>query len=267
MTRKWTEQEEQELKKMYNRNISMVEIATILNRTYGAIRSKAVEMALATKGKMKKRYSVNEDFFTNIDSIEKAYIFGFWCADGCIHENRFDIAQHVKDEYILSNIKEKLEYTGPLKRNGEKGKRLTISSKTLCDSIKNHGGMERKSIVMPMPKIPEKFYFDFLRGYMDGDGTIRKQAHHRNKDIFYLYFQLIGGKNLLCDVQKFIKEKYEVDLSLRIIDKESGFSRLSAQGKKAFMFLDLIYENVNSKKTDLFLKRKYKIYSEMKQLS
>lgn len=267
MIRKWTQQEEQKLQKLYNSDISMLEIAAILNRTYIAVRSKAVEMRLATKGKIKKRYSVNEDYFTNIDSIEKAYIFGFWCADGCIHENRFDIAQHVKDEYILLNIKEKLEYTGPLKSNGEKGRRLTISSKPLCDSIKNHGGMERKSIVMPMPKIPEKFYFDFLRGYIDGDGTIRKQTHHRNKELFYLCFQLIGGINLLSDVQRSIKEKHEIDLSLRIINKENGFSRISAQGKKAFKFLDLIYENVNSQKTDLFLKRKYNIYLEMKQQS
>ena len=44
-----------------------------------------------------------------------AYIFGFWCADGCIYNGRcFDITLHKKDKYILKKIAEEFKYEGPI---------------------------------------------------------------------------------------------------------------------------------------------------------
>ena len=44
-----------------------------------------------------------------------AYIFGLWCADGCIYGGKmFDITLHNKDKYILKRVAQELEYEGNL---------------------------------------------------------------------------------------------------------------------------------------------------------
>lgn len=259
MNNKWTIEEINILKKLYNSNTTMKEISVILNRTYLSVRSKAVELKLSTPGKIKKKYSVNDSYFEKIDTIEKAYIFGLWCSDGCISQNRFDIAQHSDDEYILNKIKNIFSYTGPLKKNGPHNVRLSINNKKICEDIKNLGGMERKSVVMPFPKVPEEYYFDFIRGYCDGDGSVwyKKPKDRKNH---YLFFKIIGGLELLQHIKNYILKNFNIDLPLRIINKSNNFSILSATGKKARKFLDLMYENVNNQKTQLFLQRKYVNY-------
>lgn len=259
MINKWTIEETEKLKTLYNSNVSMKDISKALNRTYIAVRSKAVELKLSTYGFVKRKYNANHEYFKKIDSIEKAYIFGLWCADGCISDGRFDIAQHSKDEYLLMEIKKLLEYTGPLKKNGPHNMRLTISSKEICQDIKNLGGMERKSVVMPFPSVPEVYYLDFIRGYCDGDGSVWYKKP-KDKKNHYLYCKIIGGHILLSHIQKYILENYNLLLNLRTIDQNNNFSILDANGKKAQQFLDLMYKSVNDKKTNLFLTRKYEQY-------
>lgn len=259
MNKKWNTEEIEILKNLYNSNVSMKDISKALNRTYIAVRSKAVELKLSTPGFMKRKYNANHQFFKKIDSIEKAYIFGLWCADGCISEGRFDIAQHSEDQYLLAEIKKLFDYTGPLKRNGLNNMRLSIASKQICEDLKSLGGMERKSVVMPFPDVPEEYYFDFIRGYCDGDGSVWYKKP-KDKKNHYLYFKIIGGYNFLSHIQKYALETYNLSLNLRIIDKNNNFSIFDATGKKAQQFLDLMYKSVNDKKTNLFLKRKYEQY-------
>ena len=57
-------------------------------------------------------YDVNVDFFTCIDTEEKAYILGFICADGHISEDRLVITVSIKDVDILEKIK---KYTADMK--------------------------------------------------------------------------------------------------------------------------------------------------------
>lgn len=61
-----------------------------------------------------RKWNINQDFFKTWSS-DMAYIFGFWCADGCIYGGKmFDITIHNKDKYILKRIAEKLGYEGSL---------------------------------------------------------------------------------------------------------------------------------------------------------
>ena len=61
-----------------------------------------------------RKYNINQDYFKKW-SRNMAYIFGFWCADGCIYSGRcFDITLHKKDKYILKKIAEEFKYEGPI---------------------------------------------------------------------------------------------------------------------------------------------------------
>ena len=47
-----------------------------------------------------RKWNINQDYFKTW-SHNMAYVFGFWCADGCIYGGKmFDITQSKKDKYI-----------------------------------------------------------------------------------------------------------------------------------------------------------------------
>lgn len=55
------------------------------------------------------------------------------------------------------------------------------------------GLMPNKSLVIRLVKVPDKFFFDFLRGYFDGDGTIYSYFDKRWKNSFMFYTGFVSG--------------------------------------------------------------------------
>lgn len=129
--------------------------------------------------KTTKKYSVNEDYFSRIDSQDKAYFLGLMASDGCITgQSRLIIGLAREDESILGQFKDSLSYTGPLLRikgRTEKHKdisRLQINNSSIVNALDNLGITRRKSLTLKFPDIPEIYYPHFIRGYFDGDGSI-----------------------------------------------------------------------------------------------
>ena len=60
---------------------------------------------LKTPNRGNAKYYVNEDFFENIDTEEKAYVLGFWAADGWMHVRALFIAVSEEDLEFLTMIK------------------------------------------------------------------------------------------------------------------------------------------------------------------
>lgn len=133
-----------------------------------------------------RKHSLNENYFNSWTS-EMAYIVGFINADGNIiyDEQNGDyvlqIAIKEDDEDVLEKIRVALEYEGELgyynvkRPNGNSTDvvKLTINSKKMVKSLMDIGIEERKSLVKGVPStLPEKYIFDYVRGYFDGNGTI-----------------------------------------------------------------------------------------------
>ena len=83
-----------------------------------------------------------------------AYIFGFWCADGCIYgEKMFDITIHKKDKYILKQIAKELAYEGELYDYVDRQAcRLNFSCVVIYQDIVALGGKESKSLTLKFPQ-------------------------------------------------------------------------------------------------------------------
>jgi hypothetical protein len=60
-------------------------------------------------------YTVNQEFFDEINTEEKAYILGFICADGHIQPDRLHIGVASKDVDILYKIRKALNSNHPIK--------------------------------------------------------------------------------------------------------------------------------------------------------
>lgn len=116
----------------------------------------------------------------NIDttwSADLAYVVGIFASDGNIGADGMYLEVTSKDKIILEQV---LRITGMehikigTKRNGSGAIAHRIQFKRvlfhqwLCDL----GLRPNKSLTLSSLKIPNRYFFDFLRGGWDGDGTM-----------------------------------------------------------------------------------------------
>lgn len=159
---------------------------------------------------LKKKREINHNYFNNIDTSIKAYFVGYIYADGWIQydENRhnYELAMQlqVRDKYVLDRLNYELGDTsyliyippknsiirGEVVKSGESYK-LRIFSKQIVSDLMNHGICLNKSHCDIFPQIPKQFFFDFLRGYIDGDG-----CYWKSKNNTYLHITCASEKSL-----------------------------------------------------------------------
>lgn len=136
-----------------------------------------------------KTRKFNNHYFHDIDSELKAYFLGFIFADGYVvyrEKNRnHEFAMQLKseDRCILEALNEELGGVHDICHKNPKKKMIngvdTISrdsdvlrvySKDIVCDLMNLGVVQDKTHNYQLPKIPDEYFFDFLRGYIDGDG-------------------------------------------------------------------------------------------------
>lgn len=124
-------------------------------------------------------HKVNRNYFKQIDSENKAYILGFFYADGYNSGTQASFTQLDQDRDILDQINKELDSDINISKKVQKSNNkiidnLTISSKEMCEDLSKLGAIQNKSLNLKFPDkiIPEKFMRDFIRGYFDGDGCV-----------------------------------------------------------------------------------------------
>jgi len=123
-------------------------------------------------------YKFNHNFFKCIDSEEKAYVLGFFFADGYNSDTQIEFTQLEQDEDILIQINKALESEVPIysyinKINGNTKKALRFSSREMCEDMNRLGGIRGKSLILEFPKyLSKELIPHFIRGYFDGDGCV-----------------------------------------------------------------------------------------------
>lgn len=126
-------------------------------------------------------YDIDETYFDNIDTINKAYILGLLYADGCIssNNNKVSIALEEHDVDILNSIREELKTDRPLfyidyQKKGKKSKNqymLSIENKHIHDSLIKAELLPQKSFTVKYPSfLTNNLDRAFIRGMFDGDG-------------------------------------------------------------------------------------------------
>lgn len=104
------------------------------------------------------------------------YILGAFITDGniyCNPETRgYRAYLYSNDLDWLQDLNKYFCDTNLIYKNREKCHVLTISSKKIVEKFIDHGCVPNKSLTVDFPKIPQKYLPDFIRGCVDGDGTI-----------------------------------------------------------------------------------------------
>ena len=169
------------------------EIGKILGFDAKQIRGKAMHLNLP-----KKRRKINDEYFDSIDTSLKAYFLGFIYADGYIVYNEeranyeFGIELQSRDKYILEKLNEEIGgkniiyHSEPqnILVNGEQiahsghSDILRVYSKKLVAGLMKNGIETNKTLKDTYPIVDDRFFFDFLRGYIDGDGCYYKDNNN-----------------------------------------------------------------------------------------
>jgi hypothetical protein len=138
-------------------------------------------------------------------SPEFAYAIGLLVTDGCIYSNRKMINLTSKDEEQIRNFMRCLNITNKvgMKSSGLSGEKkyfsLQVGDVTFCDFLNSIGIMPKKTKIIGEVDIPTEYFFDFLRGHMDGDGTFYSywDSRWRSSFMFYTVFVSASEKHIL----------------------------------------------------------------------
>lgn len=274
---KLSKRDKEEIIEAYNKNTS-TELAQRYNVSRGMITKLWRDNHLA--GKENRRYPINQHYFNQIDTEEKAYWVGFIAADGCIYDSddtratRISFSLQAKDIEILEQFKKAISTTKPINHLLSNRNRplvhLEISSNEIGNDLKKLGLQNRKTYLQTwVPFSDNKLQNAFIRGYFDGDGCISHNfdastlhnvsitivGYKKNLKLFAEYLFSQGIETRFTQDKR--KEKYNVNIS----DSVFGSLYISDKANK-IKFLDLIYPDNAS----VYLSRKYILSQKFKAL-
>ena len=207
------------------------------------------------KGKKKKLYLFeNEDYFSTINSFQKAYFLGLIASDGCLYKSKDNKKQeiirlslHNKDIDILTYFKKELGLSKPLNFYKDYVS-LEIVSNLMFNDLKSYGLTERKTWSLNVDNIPLKFIHGFLLGYFDGDGSISWSKNNiANNRISKCRVSICGTEASMKLLSNFLKIS-NLDHSI-VKDKRSQkykgnfYSIVFVNTTQKYCFLKSIYSN------------------------
>lgn len=192
---------------------------------------------------------LNEDFFSCINDEYKSYWLGFIMADGSVgnYYNNFRLAIHLKrsDTDHLKKFHQHIDSKLNV-REYNYGCYSCHTSNKLCNDLINLGCIPNKTFVAAYPNIPAELDRHFIRGYLDGDGTIYHNLKTNNWKI-----QFLGTEQMLLSIQ----EKLGVQLKMQKPRKTYIFS--IGGNKQVKKILEYLYGD-----SYVYLDRKHLKYKE-----
>lgn len=211
----------------------------------------------------KRIYNVNDNYFNQIDTPNKAYILGFLYADGYNSSSTRGMIIRIKDidVDILYKIKNEINSEAPitpvddeLEYKGKKVKRhhmnLSVYNKQIHEDLEKWGVYSYdKTFRITFPFwLSNDLKWHFIRGYFDGDGCFYE---YKNKDrALVTIMSSAKFSDELCD---FLNDN-EIKCTSTFASNASEKNKIvKFSSKKAVKrFFDFIYKDA-----EIYLDRKY----------
>ena len=127
---------------------------------------------------------MKEDYFEEINTEAKAYFLGLLFTDGNVFirpkkTNQISLELTIRDKDILEKFKEELNTNNKLsyRKNSNRAETVYVRffSEKMVNDLSKYGVIPQKTkrtTHLPFQLIPSQFHKDFLRGLIDGDGSI-----------------------------------------------------------------------------------------------
>lgn len=178
-------------------------------------------------GNFERKYQVNQEYFRDLNSGEKAYILGFLYADGNVCENYVKFGQVIINKDIVEKVNNALSSNYPIRelqpKKGNLFYEVTFHSITMCTDLATLGIVPNKSLILKFPTfIPEPLMSHFIRGYFDGDGCIwegkskrmmvkneKKPGTMRERVVHNVKFTFTGNYEFINSLQDYLVKVLE----------------------------------------------------------
>ncbi len=254
----WTKDQINYITTNYKLNYSTGQLAKYFDTSTQAIRNCLKHSGVRVLSLQEQQHIKHprcSNYFENIDTKEKAYWLGFLYADGCVSNRRNTISLNLKkeDEYMLRNFANTIGTDNAISHSKKMvdGKEFDQSHFSIRDAkmkadLMKWGCVPNKTYEeIEIPHIPDNLMWHFIRGVVDGDGSINYSNHNlrlsitSNSETFLNQLKIKFGKDKLA------------------LDKHKTPMLVITGSKQLKPILDNIYKDSN----DLIrLNRKYKIY-------
>lgn len=222
----------------------------------------------------RKLRSFKTDYFSEIITPSQAYWLGFIYADGWVCNNPDDGNYELGIELCSTDEQQLIDFNNELGgvhriKHAHYEKIICeyqnvsitdtvcirIYSKQIVQDLIRHNVLENKTLKSDYPIVSDNLFFDFLRGYIDGDGCIYFCENKLSKSYVHI-------TSAHCEVFEYIQNKVEeYGIKTYIYQECERKYRLVFTYINALKLLDLIYYDENVQKLD----RKYQKYLLIKK--
>jgi DNA-binding transcriptional regulator WhiA len=199
------------VKKLIKEGKSLKEISTMLGLHSSSVGRALNKLGVKYNRVAKQINNKQEDFFSVINTELKAYLLGFFIADGSVEKSRIKVGVAEQDSEVVYLFKDTLAPEVSItitdnQRGVKKRQRqfiFKLTSRKLIQDLEKLGIVSRKTfkpIHIP-PNLSEDLTWHFIRGYFDGDGNLSID----NRSKFYIRITFCNGDpTILKDILHFI---------------------------------------------------------------
>ncbi len=114
-------------------------------------------------------------------SANLAYAVGLVATDGCLLNTGRHVAFVSKDLEQIQNFLRCVDRPGATVRDDGTAYRVYFGDVELYDWLTAAGLTPRKNLTLASLVVPDEFFFDTVRGLLDGDGSIAHYVHQPNR--------------------------------------------------------------------------------------
>lgn len=261
----WQPEENNILYKNFAEALEEKLLKLLPKRSWSAILAQGERLELKRKID-KPRLKVNEDYFKKWSS-NMAYILGFIFADGGIvkvtyngSSDKLGFGQNKKDIDILEKIKQEFSAEQTLSI-GKKYVHFSIFSQVIVDDLKRLGVSYRKSFRKSrgkIPNIPQKYIRDFIRGIVDGDGSINFDKKE------YPTLSICGRREVMTFIRNHFLSKFNIYSKITQPKKNGKLSNVFYINYRCNSAKTLIHYLYNNAK--LYLGRKFRLAKQCSEI-
>ncbi|MGL4762720.1 MAG: LAGLIDADG family homing endonuclease [Sarcina sp.] len=251
---------EEKIVDLYKAGLSLKDVAIYFGyKSPNTIKNILIKHKISRRTKAGYKKPFNEEFFSIIDSEEKAYFLGFLMADGNVCEREksqpcIRMELNKKDKYILEAFEELLGLENKVKDTRKNCVSIRFHSRKMFDDLGTYG-------VIPNKTKKESFEYikildttmirHFIRGFFDGDGWVTNTTSHGKRKGVRKCIGFVSNKTMLEEIREYLNSV--IGTRLNKITERVGCSMLLYSSKRDIEEIKrYMYEDAS-----IYLERKY----------